>query len=117
MRKLLTKTKMTKKELSLMDKYAAIKADMATLQEELDILEPKIINEMKSDTIQLEYGTFSKVYRKTWKYTSEYDGRKEQYDTVLKQMREDEQNSGEAKATEKVGLSYRKYEPKNQKES
>ena len=107
---------MTKTQNNLLADYAALKAQQKEIEANLEVMEPKVLGLLEKrgvDTLVEDYGTFSAVYRKKWTYTSELVEKEKQYAAVIKQDKADEQLSGEAKAEETKGLSYRKYEPKN----
>lgn len=109
---------MTAKQNNLLKDYADKKAELSLLQDELDEMEPKVISLLTAqgfDTLREEWGTYSIVYRKKWMYTPELIEKEMQYNAIIKQAKADEQTSGEAKAEEVKGLSYRKYEPKENK--
>lgn len=106
---------MTKKQINLFEEYAKTKEQIALLMERAKELEPKVLknlDEMRVDTYQENYGTFSVVRRKAWTYSDEYQSKEEQYNVILKEARREEQENNIAKAEETKGLSYRKYEEK-----
>ena len=95
--------------------YAEKKEQLAKLQEELDDHEAmvmQVLDERGIQTLQETYGTFSVVNRKKWTYTKELVQKELEYNVVIKERKSEEQKSGEAKVEEIKGLSYRKYEPK-----
>ena len=109
----------TKKDLHKEDKilreYAEVKKAISELGEKQKELEPQVLNALSTigvDTLQETYGTFSKVFRKVWKYSEAYNQKEEQYQVILKAERDKEQQDKIATFEEKVGLSYRVYEVK-----
>jgi hypothetical protein len=103
-----------KKNQDILKLYAEKKAERAKVDSELDELEPQVLgylNEKGFDTLREDYGTFSVVYRKKWSYTNQLVEKEKQYAEIIKTAKLDEQDSGEAKAEEVKGLSYREYKP------
>jgi hypothetical protein len=106
---------MTQKQNELLERYADRKESIRLLEMEVEMLEPKVLAYLDKegvDTLKEAYGTFSVVNRKKWTYTPELIEKKKQYDTIIKAKQTEEQESGEAKAEEVKGLSYRVYEEK-----
>lgn len=109
---------MTNKQENLLQDYAALKAQQKEIEANLEDMEPKVLSLLEKtgvDTLQEEYGTFSVTYRKKWTYSEELVEKERQYAAIIKQEKSDEQENGEAKAEEVKGLSYRKYEAKENK--
>lgn len=111
---------MTKKEESILKLYAEKEEKIKELDTELAAMKPKVLNLLQErgvDTLQEEYGTFSVVKRIKWTYTKELVQKEFEYNEIIKSRKQEEQESGEAKAEESSGLSYRAYVPKtNEKE-
>ena len=106
---------MTNKQESILEAYAARKAELKQIEAELDEMEPEVLKLLEKngmDTLKEDYGTFSVVYRKKWTYSKELVEKEKQYATVIKAEKQDEQESGEATYEENKGLSYREYQPK-----
>lgn len=104
-----------KKQKTILETYAEFKEKKQEIEDALDNLEPEVLAYLEKegvDTLREEYGTFSVVYRKRWAYSKELGEKEKQYNAIIKGQKEEEQTSGEAKAEEVKGLSYRKYEEK-----
>jgi alpha-galactosidase/6-phospho-beta-glucosidase family protein len=105
---------MTIKQNALLEEYAAKKAELQALEEELVAMEPKVLTALEKagvDTLKENYGTFSVVYRKRWTYSEELTEKEKEYKTIVKARQQEEQQSGEATAEETKGLSFRAYKP------
>ncbi len=103
---------MTQKQSNLLERYAELKAQAKAISEELDVMEGKVLGYLEKegvDTLKEEYGTFSVVYRKKWTFSKELVEKEKQYAVIIKAEKQEEQESGEAKAEEVKGLSYRAY--------
>ena len=109
---------MTQKQNSLLQDYADKKAELARIGDELKELEPKVLGFLEKqgiDTLKETYGTFSIVSRKKWEYSPSLVQKEVEYNVIIKTKKQEEQDSGVAKAEETKGLSYRVYKP-NEKE-
>jgi hypothetical protein len=97
---------------SFLKAYADLKAERTRIDERLEEFEPKILAYLAMrgiDTLQESYGTFSVVNRKRWTYTPELMQKELEYTTVIKNLKAEEQDNGEAKAEDVKNLSYRQY--------
>lgn len=95
----------------LFEEYAKIKNQLKLLTFRARELEPLLLDEMAdNDRVESEWGTFSKVTRTTWAYTSktiDYKDKVKDYIQELKAKEEDEQKSGEAIPNETIGLMFK----------
>lgn len=101
---------MTLTQEALLKKFADKKREMKELQAELDALEPKVLGFLEKqglDTLKEPWGTYSIVTRKKWSYTDTLIEKEKQFKIIIADMQLEEKNSGEAKAEEIKGLSFR----------
>lgn len=91
----------------LLNKYASLKLSSKAIENELDELNPmilQIMNEQNLEEIELSnYGKLSLGARRTWKYSPEV----EQKDTELKELKKKEERTGEAEYKEKKYLLFK----------
>lgn len=106
---------MTLTQEALLKKYAKLKTAIKETEAQIEELEPQVLAFLEkegADTWKEPWGTYSVVYRKKWSYTPAVTEKEKEYKAIIKQKQQDEQESGEAKAEEVKGLSYREYAEK-----
>jgi hypothetical protein len=89
-------------------RYAELKAQEAELKAELSELSQVILKDMKGAVRDANgYGLFSKVVRRTFKYSDRLVEREAEAKKVIKLAKEREERNG-AKFTDSVSLRYKK---------
>lgn len=85
---------------TLYKKYAVLKDQIKSLEEEVKSLQPELLADLKVKTeemvdknLKFEFATFSLMERKNWTYSSEVEDREKQ----LKEVKKTEEENGIAK--------------------
>lgn len=94
----------------ILEQYAGIKKQIASLTEEAKELEPQVLDEMRQEGVQtakMDFGTFSITRRTKWEYSQKYKDLEEKYDIVLKAAQKTEQEDGTATKIETESITFR----------
>ncbi len=92
-----------KKEL--FQKYSQLKNTIKELQEEVNVLEPELMNEMKesgAEKVESDFGLFTIVPRKAYQYSDVVKS----METVLKDKKKEEEKNGVAQVSINTSLRY-----------
>jgi len=93
---------------SLVETYLELNMRVEELNAQLDAIKSAIMSEIGEATIgESNYGTFSVVNRKTYKYSEEVEKIEEEYKTVIEKLRKSERDNDIAKET--IQSSYLKF--------
>lgn len=83
----------------VLKRVSEVKEEIAKLESELDTFKPAVVDMFstyQTPTLETEYGVFSLVVRKTWKFSKKVD----QLEKMVKAEKAREQIAGIATATE-----------------
>lgn len=100
---------------NLLIDYAELRQQIENLEAERRDMEQKILKDMDKDQVETAsypFGTFSKTHRVRWEYSEKVKKLIDDQKLYLDAAKTSEEESGEAKKSETIGLSF--YKPKNE---